>query len=80
VLDPDFKLNPAVYNIETANMMLAEDRILCLEIFCRKNFILKYIPDAVCYTDPIKYLIMLMKQRRRLPFGTFIYKRVFGGF
>ncbi len=57
VLDPDFKLNPEVYTIETANMMLAEDRILCLEIFCRKNYILKYIPDAVCYTDPIKYLI-----------------------
>ena len=46
VLDPDFKLNPNLYNIETANMMLAEDRILCLEIFTRKNYTLKYIPDA----------------------------------
>jgi cellulose synthase/poly-beta-1,6-N-acetylglucosamine synthase-like glycosyltransferase len=27
-------------------MMLAEDRILCLEIFARENFILKYVPDA----------------------------------
>lgn len=36
-------------------MFLAEDRILCLEIFCRKarNFTLKYIPDAFAYTDPV---------------------------
>lgn len=64
-MDPDFKLKPDIYTIETANLMLAEDRILCLEIFCRRDYVLKYIPDAVCYTDPIKYLIMLMKQRRR---------------
>lgn len=60
-----FKLNPELFTVETANMMLAEDRILCLEIFTRKNFILKYIPDAVCNTDPIKYFLLLMKQRRR---------------
>ena len=42
-------------------MMLAEDRILCLEIFTRKNYILKYIPDAECATDPIKYFLLLMK-------------------
>jgi len=61
VLNPDFKLNPDLFTIETANMMLAEDRVLCLEIFTRKNFILKYIPDAICATDPIKYFLLLMK-------------------
>lgn len=35
-------------NIEEANMYLAEDRILCLEIYSRigKRYSLKYIPDA----------------------------------
>ena len=61
VLDPDFKLNPELFTVETANMMLAEDRVLCLEIFCSKNFILKYIPDEICYTDHIKYFLLLMK-------------------
>ena len=61
VLNQDFKLNPDLFTIETANMMLAEDRVLCLEIFTRKNFILKYIPDAICATDPIKYFLLLMK-------------------
>jgi len=34
--------------IEEANMYLAEDRILCLEIYSRigKSYFLKYIPDA----------------------------------
>lgn len=65
VLDPDFKTKPEIFTVETANMMLAEDRILCLEIFTRQNYILKYIPDAMCHTDPIKYFLLLMKQRRR---------------
>lgn len=44
-------------------MFLAEDRILCLEIFSKKDkkYSLKYINDAVCYTDPIKYFAQLMK-------------------
>lgn len=28
-------------------MFLAEDRILCLEIFARKNYTLKYLPNAI---------------------------------
>lgn len=46
-------------------MFLAEDRILCLEIFTKKNFIMKYIPEATCITDPVKQFTQLMKQRRR---------------
>lgn len=48
-------------------MYLAEDRILCLEIFAKKNkqYKLKYLNDVVCYTDSIKYLASLMKQRKR---------------
>lgn len=53
------------YSIAEKNMYLAEDRILCLEIFAKRNFYLKYIPDAICHTDPIKNLADLMNQRRR---------------
>jgi cellulose synthase/poly-beta-1,6-N-acetylglucosamine synthase-like glycosyltransferase len=56
VLDPDFKSRPE-YNIKKANMYLAEDRILCLEIFTKANYILKYIPDSECYTDSVKYFL-----------------------
>ena len=37
-------------------MYLAEDRILSLGIFCQKGsqYTLKYVPDAVAYTDPMK--------------------------
>lgn len=69
VLDPDFKNRPE-YNIKKANMYLAEDRILCLEIFTKSNYILKYIPDAECFTDSVKYFLQLMKQRRRWINGT----------
>lgn len=41
-------------------MFLAEDRILCLEIFTKKNFVLKYLPDAKCETDAILSFIGLM--------------------
>lgn len=35
------------------NMYLAEDRIFCLDIYCRKNknYILKYVPDSRAVTD-----------------------------
>ena len=64
VLDKDYMRSES-YTIQNANMYLAEDRILCLEIFARDNYILKYIPEALCWTDPVKYLVMLMNQRRR---------------
>lgn len=41
ILDKNF-----VPDMRTANMFLAEDRILCLEIFTKENYILKYLPDA----------------------------------
>lgn len=44
VLDP----HKAEATCELANKYLAEDRIMCLSIFTRRrrNFILKYLPDA----------------------------------
>jgi chitin synthase len=50
-----------------ANMFLAEDRVMCLEILIkRKNkFYLKYIPDAKAITDSPEKLNILIKQRRR---------------
>ena len=38
-------------------MFLAEDRILCLEIFTKKNYILKYLKDAKCATDAVNNII-----------------------
>ena len=37
-------------------MYLAEDRILSLGIYCQQNrsYLLKYVPDAIAYTDPMK--------------------------
>ena len=48
-------------------MYLAEDRILSLGIYCqtKEKYYLKYIPDAVAKTDPMKTHEDLMKQRRR---------------
>lgn len=50
-----------------ANMYLAEDRILSLGIYCQqdKKFTLRYVPDAIAYTDPMKSHEQLMIQRRR---------------
>ncbi|EAR87998.1 chitin synthase (macronuclear) [Tetrahymena thermophila SB210] len=54
-------------NIYEANMFLAEDRILCLGLYCQpqKDYILKYIPDAYAFTDPVGTLEEFMSQRRR---------------
>lgn len=48
-------------------MYLAEDRILSLGIYCqvKANYLLKYVPDATAYTDPMKTHKDLMMQRRR---------------
>ena len=48
-------------------MYLAEDRILCLGIYCQKGarFNLQYVPNAQAKTDPMDNLLDLMTQRRR---------------
>jgi chitin synthase len=48
-------------------MYLAEDRILCLGIYCQKGarFNLEYVPQAMAKTDPMDSLVDLMIQRRR---------------
>jgi chitin synthase len=50
-----------------ANKYLAEDRIMCLEIIAKKHcdFVLHYVPDCKCLTDPPLSLTQLIKQRRR---------------
>ena len=48
-------------------MYLAEDRILSLGIYCQQDrkFTLRYVPDAIAFTDPMKSHEQLMIQRRR---------------
>ena len=50
-----------------ANKFLAEDRIMCLEIFIKQNcsYYLTYVPDAKAFTDAPGSLAVLIKQRRR---------------
>lgn len=63
----------AELNAFEANMYLAEDRILCLEIVAKKGsqYRLEYIKEAVAEADPVIKLVGLMKQRRRWLNGTF---------
>ena len=48
-------------------MYLAEDRILSLGIYCQQDrkYVLRYVPDAIAFTDPMKSHEQLMIQRRR---------------
>lgn len=43
-------------------MYLAEDRILCVDLFCRKNctYTLKFLPNVKCVTDAMPTLIGLL--------------------
>lgn len=63
ILNPDMEEK----DFREANMYLAEDRILSLGIYCqtKEKYYLKYVPDAVAKTDPMKTHEDLMKQRRR---------------
>ncbi|CAK58245.1 unnamed protein product (macronuclear) [Paramecium tetraurelia] len=60
VMESDYQYS----SITEANMFLAEDRVLCLLLFCQ-DFYLKYIPDAIVYVDACQSLIDLLFQRRR---------------
>ncbi|KAL4499716.1 hypothetical protein ABPG72_017256 [Tetrahymena utriculariae] len=53
--------------IQELNMFLAEDRILCLGIFCQveSSYKLKFIPDAKAFTDPVDTFEDFLNQRRR---------------
>ena len=50
-----------------ANEYLAEDRIMCLQVYIKKEtgYTVQYIPDAKAFTDGPQSLTVLMKQRRR---------------
>jgi len=50
-----------------ANEYLAEDRVMCLQIYIKDNcgYYLTYIPDAKAVTDAPDSLLVLIKQRRR---------------
>lgn len=63
VLDPLYTEK----DFKEANVYLAEDRVLCLGIYCQKdeNFNLEYVPQALAKTDPMDNLIDLLIQRRR---------------
>ena len=57
----------ATLNLFEANMFLAEDRILCLELMCQKNQynILRYVKGSEAITDVPDSINQLMAQRRR---------------
>ena len=56
------------------NMYLAEDRILCFELVCKNQNILRYVKGAVAETDPMDSLSSLISQRRRWLNGSLFAK------
>ena len=68
VMDPDYSYK----SIREANKILAEDRLLCLAIFTKRNraYTLKYCPDAGAKTDLVDTVPKLLMQRKRWINGT----------
>ncbi|CAG8607125.1 10905_t:CDS:2 [Gigaspora rosea] len=60
-------------NIFTANMYLAEDRILCFELVTKRNgeWLLHYVKSSIAETDIPKSIDQLISQRRRWLNGSF---------
>ena len=67
------KLHGAQAGIFTANMYLAEDRILCFELVSKKNcsWILQYVKSATGETDVPTEMADFILQRRRWLNGSF---------
>lgn len=66
-----------------ANEYLAEDRIMCLQIYIKigEGNTLAYVPDAKAFTDAPDSMLVLMKQRRRWMNGAFFgTKKVIANF
>lgn len=66
-----------------ANEYLAEDRIMCLQIYIKigDGNTLAYVPDAKAFTDAPDSMMVLMKQRRRWMNGAFFgTKKVIANF
>ena len=68
VMDPEYTFK----SIREANKILAEDRLLCLAIFTKRNraYNLKYCPDAGAKTDLVDTVPKLLMQRKRWINGT----------
>ena len=75
VLDKYFQgeFDQAKQNLYYANMFLAEDRILCHELFTMKNekWRLRYVQKAMAETDVPQTVASYILQRRRWINGTF---------
>ncbi|KAF0441308.1 glycosyltransferase family 2 protein [Gigaspora margarita] len=69
----EIKEEKSTNNIFTANMYLAEDRILCFELVTKRNgnWLLHYVKSSIAKTDIPKSIDKLISQRRRWLNGSF---------